>query len=95
MDLTTVIIAMLVVLLASAFVVRAATKRKELGSGEGDTPLPPNPDSNPDDGKTDASGPGRTLDEEYALSHSMWVCPRCETLNDNGFGTCKVCGAIR
>ena len=95
MDMTTVIIAMLVVLLASAFVARAATKRKELGSGEGDTPLPPNPGPNPDDGKTGTSGPGRTLDEEYALSHSMWVCPRCETLNDNGFGTCKVCGANR
>lgn len=35
----------------------------------------------------------RSLDMTYALSHGMWVCERCETLNDNGLGSCKVCGA--
>lgn len=35
----------------------------------------------------------RSLDAEYALSHGMWVCERCETLNEGSLGTCKVCGA--
>ena len=95
MDLTTVIIAVLVVLLASAFVVHAASKRKELGGGTGETPVPPNPDPKPFDVTTKNPKPNKTLDEEYALSHDMWVCPHCETLNENRFGACKVCGAAR
>ena len=37
----------------------------------------------------------RSLDAEYALSHGMWVCGHCETLNENGLYNCKVCGASK
>ena len=37
----------------------------------------------------------RPLDEEYANNNSMWMCPRCETLNSNAEGMCACCGAKR
>lgn len=37
----------------------------------------------------------RPLDEEYAKNNSMWMCPRCETLNSNAEGMCACCGAKR
>lgn len=48
------------------------------------------------EGLTDQHGKrSRTLDEEYAASHGMWVCAWCETLNDNAASSCVACGAIK
>lgn len=34
-----------------------------------------------------------SLDALYADEHGMWVCARCETLNDDGTIKCSACGA--
>lgn len=34
----------------------------------------------------------QSLDALYACSHGMWVCHRCETLNDGMATSCCACG---
>ncbi len=34
-----------------------------------------------------------TLDGEYARQNGLWICPRCETLNEEGRTVCAACGA--
>ena len=36
-----------------------------------------------------------SLDSLYARSHGMWVCRRCETINDGGAIQCSACGAYK
>lgn len=36
-----------------------------------------------------------SLDALYAKGHNMWVCPYCETLNDDGAKQCTACGTKR
>ena len=35
---------------------------------------------------------GQSLDELYAEKHAMWICPRCETLNEENSECCIACG---
>lgn len=37
----------------------------------------------------------KSMDRLYAESHGMWVCRRCETLNDGRAESCAACGAGR
>ena len=36
-----------------------------------------------------------TLDGEYARGHGLWICPRCETLNEEDRTDCAACGAVQ
>ena len=36
-----------------------------------------------------------TLDALYAAKRDMWVCTRCETLNQNSSARCAACSATR
>ncbi len=38
---------------------------------------------------------GKTMDEHYARVHGQWVCPFCETLNDDTLAVCRACGQTR
>ena len=104
MDATTGII--LVILLVIGFLwARSSRKKKELppdddprlkvNLGEG-TPTVPSPEPGPTVNMGQTMGRNqRSLDAEYALSHGMWVCERCETLNENTLYNCKACGASK
>lgn len=44
--------------------------------------------------RSKSGGPQQpSLDESYARTHNLWVCPHCETLNESAVSTCQACGA--
>ena len=105
MDATTGII-LVILLLVGFLMVRSTRKKKELPPDD-DPRLKVNlGEGGPSGGATETTANTantsyavkrnqRSLDAEYALSHGMWVCGHCETLNENGLYNCKVCGASK